>query len=222
MSEKDKIRVAIVDDHQLFRDGIAGVLNTYPHCELSAAYANGRDFTAALNQIKNIPDVVLLDLQMPVMNGLETCKFLKQHHPEIKILMLSMSDEPRHISETMQNGASGYLTKNITPEELELAITTVFTKGYYLNDLTSAALLKYISPAQKDSAALNERELEFIKLCCSELTFAEIAKEMYMSVRTIEFYRANLYNKLKVKSRTGLVLYALRNKLVTLEDNGEI
>ncbi|MFB0908214.1 MAG: response regulator transcription factor [Spirosomataceae bacterium] len=214
-----KIRIALTDDHKLIRAGIRLLLEQVDDFEVVLEAANGEELLDALPR-KRV-DVVLLDINMPVLDGIETTKILRQKFPKVKIIMLSLHDEDRFILHLMELGASGYLLKDAEPEEVEKAIRTVKVGELYFNDTVSKVMLrKATNKSVRNSKVFNykvdlsERELEVLNLICEGLTNAQIAEEVSLSQRTIEGYRLKMLNKLKVKNTAGLVAYAIKNHLV--------
>jgi DNA-binding NarL/FixJ family response regulator len=208
------IKFAIVDDHTLFRNGIVALMNEFPDLELAFQATNGEQFKEMLPQ-QPLPDVILMDINMPEANGYQATSWLKKHYPTIKVLALSMFNEENEVITMLRSGACGYLDKETDPQELLEAIKTVHQHGFYFNDFVSGKLLHSIIHQQRpDEFSL--RELEFLKLCCTELTYKEMASELCVSVRTIDNYRDSLFQKLNLRSRTGLVLYAIKNRIANL------
>ena len=220
----DKIKLAIVDDHLLFRDGLSELINGFSEYKVIIEADNGKDFINQL-ETKGIPDIILLDINMKEMDGFETAEWLKEHHPEIKILVLSMYENESAIIRMLKSGARGYVLKDIRKKELELALSSIVSKGYYYTEMITGKLIHVINmmddakPGQslKDLASISQREIEFLKLACTELTYKDIADRMHLSIHTIDGYRDALFEKLNVKSRIGLVLYAIKNKIVLID-----
>lgn len=220
----DKIKLAIVDDHKLFRDGLAELVNGFSEFEVTMEADNGLDFIRQLNAAV-APDIVLLDINMKEMDGFETAEWLKTNHPELKILVLSMYENENAIIRMLKYGARGYILKDIRKNELQQALFSVAIKGYYYTEMVTGKLIHVINnldevkPGQsiKDLISMNQREIEFLKWACTELTYKDIAEKMNLSVHTIDGYRDTLFEKLNLKSRIGLVLYAIRNKIVQLD-----
>ena len=220
----DKIKLAIVDDHKLFRDGLAELISGFSEYKVIIEADNGADFIRQLDG-KDVPDIILLDINMKEMDGFETAEWLKENHPEIKILVLSMYENENAIIRMLKSGARGYVLKDIRKKELEQALSSLVSKGYYYTDLITGKLIHVINsldevkPGQslKDLASITQREIEFLKLACTELTYKDIAEKMHLSVHTIDGYRDALFEKLNVKSRIGLALYAIKNKIVLIE-----
>ena len=213
--------LALIDDHSLLRNGLASLLKNLGHNILFEA-DNGKDFIEKLNP-KSIPDLVLLDINMPEMDGYETAQWIRSNHPDIKVLALSMYDNEMAIIRMLKCGARGYILKDSEPIELKAAIDDVMKKGFYYSDLVSGKLLHAINTMDDEAsdlkcmAKLNERETDFLKYACTEMTYKEIADKMFLSPRTIDGYRDALFEKLNVKTRVGLVIYAIRNGVVNLK-----
>ncbi|HEY0273143.1 MAG TPA: response regulator transcription factor [Chitinophaga sp.] len=220
----DTIRVALVDDHQLFREGLAELIRGFQHYEVMMEAENGQDFIARL-QGRSAPDIVLLDINMKGMDGYDTAAWLREHCPETRVLALSMYENEQAVIRMLRLGVKGYVLKDIKKQELQQALTSLVQKGYYYTELVTGKLIHAInhlddlqpSTSLGALAALNPRELEFLKLVCSELTYKDIAARMNVSVHTVDGYRDALFEKLQVKSRVGLVLYAIRNKIFLVE-----
>jgi len=214
--------VALADDHSLIRNGLANLIDTFDGFKVIFQAGNGQEFIDALKP-KALPDIVLMDINMPKKDGYETTFFLKKLYPEIKVLALSMYDNESAIIRMIKNGACGYILKDAEPAELKLAMSEIVHKGYYHSELVTNQLVKIIQQGGSDddnklpAVRLNDREIEFLKLACSELTYKEIADKMFLSPRTIDGYRDALFEKLKAKTRVGLVLYAIKNGIVTVD-----
>lgn len=210
-----KHKVVIVDDHILFTKALEEMVNQFSGYEVLFSAENGKDFIEKLSMSKEEPDAVLLDLNMPIMDGYETLKWVKEHKRNLRTLVLSMNDNERNIIKAIRKGANGYLIKNITPKELNFAIGHLIEHGFYHNELVSKALLKSFNNEEDEIFfKLKERELVFLKFACTEMTYKEIASEMCLSPKTIDGYRQALFEKLNIRSRVGLVLYAIQNNLI--------
>lgn len=213
--EKEQIHIAIVDDHTLFRNGVASLMGEFEELKVVFEAENGEQMQQML--VKHpVPHVILMDINMPVMNGYDATRWLKDKYPQIKVLALSMFEDDKAVIRMIKSGASGYVLKESRPRDLLEAIKTIAEKGVYINDLVSGKLIRSVS-APDDAPALTQKELEFLKLCCSELTYKEIADQMYVSPRTVDNYRESLFQKLNIKSRTGLVLYAIQNEIFSFK-----
>jgi DNA-binding NarL/FixJ family response regulator len=207
-------QIALVDDHRLFRSGIASLIQKLSGYAILFEASNGEELIGKI-QSGLKPDIILLDINMPVMNGINTATWLRAAHPEIKVIVLSMFDDPDKVLSMLKLGIKGYLLKDSEPYEFELALQKVSHNDVYYPDFITKYLLDTINPAI-DHSKLNSRELEFLRLAGTELTYKEIADQMRISVRTVDGYRDQLFEKLHVKSRVGLVLYAIKNKLIDL------
>lgn len=212
--------IALADDHSLLRIGLAQLVESLGNTILFEA-DNGKELLDKLDK-KNLPDIVLMDINMPEMDGFQTTQWLKTNHPEIKVLALSMYDNETSIIRMLKCGARGYILKDSEPAELKDAIHALMEKGFYYSELVSGKLMHAInkmdegSEGLKSLVPLNERETDFLKYSCTELTYKEIADKMFVSPRTIDGYRDALFEKLHVKTRVGLVMYAIRNGIVNV------
>lgn len=206
--------IAIVDDHLLIAKAIGSVIGQFPNYQVLYEVENGSELTDRFRQKKNIPDIVLLDISMPVMDGFETAAWLKQHHPGVKILVLSMQGDDESLVKMIKAGAIGYLNKNVHPAELEKALDALIQKGFYYPDWATSRVLHALATSDNnDSVKLSEREIEFLKYSCTEMTYKEIGEKMFCSARTVESYRDSLFEKLSVKTRVALALYAVKSGL---------
>ncbi len=215
----NSIKIALVDDHVLLRKGLATLVSGLGYTILYEC-SNGKELTEIIGK-KQLPDLVLMDIRMPEMDGFDTTLWLKKNYPALNVLVLSMYDDENSIIRMIRNGAKGYILKDANPNELENAINSIVKKGFYYSDLVSGRLIRSIQDDEEDETSdkkftvgLNKKEEEFLKLACTELTYKEIAQQMHLSPRTIDGYRDDLFQKLNVKSRVGLVLYAIKNGIV--------
>ena len=213
-----KIRIGIADDHKLFRKGVIELLASDPGLEVVLEANSGTNLIEQMPTSK--PDLVLMDLKMPGMDGMEATKFFKAHYPEVKIIVLSMIDDDKFILHLIKLGANGYLPKNTDPLELLNAIHTTATKGYYFNERISKVMMEGLHGPKQDAPSLNdnvqfsEREREVLQLLCDGLTTAEIAEKVFLSPRTVEGYRHRMIEKTDTRNTAGLVAYAIRKGLV--------
>ena len=215
---KQKIQVAIADDHSLLRNALAKLVGTFEGYTVIFEADNGKDLrTKIMHNV--VPDIVLLDINMPEMDGFETTQWLHKTYPHIKILALSMLSDEKTIIKMFRLGAKGYLLKNTDPAELKQALDSIVDKSVYLSEYVSGKLVMGLhqeaEPTEKE-VVLQEKEREFLRWVCSELSYKEIAEKMFLSPRTIDDYRQSLFNKLKVHSRVGLVMYAIKNGVVEI------
>lgn len=214
----EKIRVAIVDDQNLFRQSLSLLINTVPSLVLVSASQNAANFLTTLSDHALYPDILLLDLNMPDMNGMELNDFLQIHHPRIKVLILSVHAEERLIARMISAGASAYLIKNCDKEELISAIKITCETGFYVNKNTLKAIQTSSLQRKKittiESTDLTTREKEVLILICKELVSSEIADRLFVSVRTVEGHRNNLLVKTQSRNIAGLVFYAIKHSLI--------
>ena len=213
------IKLALADDQNLFRKGMSMLLRELEGMEVTLECANGKDL---LKAIAVVPvDIVLLDLEMPVMDGVETMERMRTDHPEVKVLVLSMHSEEKFIVHLMELGANGYLLKTAEAAEVETAIRSVAESGYYFSDMVSQVMLQGL--VKKDKVRpyfnvvdpLSERELEVLKLICAEKTTPEIAERLFLSPRTVEGHRNNILLKTGARNVAGLVVFAMTNGIHT-------
>lgn len=212
----EKIKIAIVDDHKLVSKALENMISFNPNFEVLMTCYNGQDLLDKLQKAQKMPDVILMDINMPIKNGIETTAIVTKLYPNLKVIALTMEDNEGTIIKMLTAGAKGYLLKDMSPDILFDAIDIVHKKGIFYTDLVTQSLLK-IKTEEKQmldlAETLKERELEFIKLACSELTYKEIAEKMFLSPRTIDGYRDSVFVKLNVKTRVGIVLFAIKHNL---------
>jgi len=213
----NKVRtIAIVDDHLMFRKGLAALINLFPGYEVLFDAGSGEECIQRL-QAGAQPDILLMDIAMPGMEGYAATAWARDNHPDIRVLALSTMEAETAIIGMIRSGAKGYILKDADPAELKKAFDEVMGLGYYYNDLVSRKFVQsvHLHPEEKSSVEtsgrLSARETEFLQLICSEKTYVEIAKDMFVSERTVDGYRDALFKKLGIGSRVGLVLYAIRN-----------
>ena len=216
MSSNSTIKIAVVDDHSLFRKGLVTLIHQVDSkFKVVMEAANGKEFLAQL-AANPLPDLVVLDFDMPIMDGHETTKALKKDYPGLGILMLTIKDDENSLIRMLKAGVNGYLNKDVEPEELQAAIRSVYQNGFHYTDNLTGKLVHAIRFPDKDQGAkLSDQEMRFLELACSELTYKEIADQMCLSEKTIDGYRDVLFTKLNVKNRVGLVMYAIKNKIYT-------
>jgi DNA-binding NarL/FixJ family response regulator len=212
-----RLKIAMVDDHSLLRDALINTINGFNNCEVILRASNGVELMQQM-QASSMPDIIILDLNMPLMDGHETARWLKLNYPKINILILSMFDSEVTLVRLLQLGVKAFLRKDTHPNELKYAIQCVMEEGYYYPQTISGKLANVFHNPDKgfytQPVVLSESEVMFLKLASSELTYKQIAKEMYISPRTVDNYRDQLFTKLKVRSRVGLAIYAIRNGIV--------
>ena len=212
------INIALADDHVLLRNGLANLVASLGYNVVFQA-DNGKEFIEKLKH-ETLPDIALMDINMPVMDGHETALWLKKNRPGVKIMALSMYDDESSIIKMFKAGARGYILKDCDPAELKTALTDIELKGFYYSEMVTGTLIHSINAPESEAEAINglymltTKEIEFIKLTCKELTYKEIAEKMCLSPRTIEGYREDVFKKLRIKSRVGLVIYAIKSGLM--------
>lgn len=206
-------KVAIVDDHLLIAKAISGIISDFDGFEVLYEVENGKKLLDRLNSDINKPDIVLLDISMPVMDGYETAGWLRQKYPDIKVMALTMNSDDASLVRMIKSGAKGYLQKNIHPMELHNGLIKLVSTGFYFPDWATMQLVRNLTSENGGHYAdpeITKREKEFLAYVCSELTYKEIAEKMFCSPRTVESYRDSLFEKLGVKTRVALALYAVR------------
>jgi DNA-binding NarL/FixJ family response regulator len=212
------INIAIADDYKIFREGLKLGLSTDKNLQVVMEADNGEELIALL--AKEQPDVVIMDLKMPLLDGMEATKIIRQKFQQVKVLVVTMYDDDKFIIHLMENGANGYLVKNSEPDEIIKAVYSVHENGYYFNDLVNKALLKKLfikgnmKPTFNNNVEFTERELEVLKMICEEKTTAEIGKDIFLSPRSVEGIRQRLIEKVGVRNTAGLVMFAVKNGIV--------
>ncbi len=218
----NQIKLAMADDHALLRNALATLINSFENCSVVIEANNGQELVNKMKQ-NIIPDVVLLDLSMPVMDGFETAAWLNTHHPEVHVLMLTMYDSELTLIRLLQAGVKGFLKKDIEPVELKSAIHSVMQEGYYYSTHTAGRLANLFRNNKRDNirlqnTMLNDQEIEFLKLTSTDMTYKEIAQKMGLTPRSVDALRDQLFVRLDVKSRVGLAMVAIKNGIVTISN----
>lgn len=214
-----KYKVYIADDHTLFRKAMVNLLRSFHRVQEVKDAENGKELLTLIKYEQ--PDVAIVDLQMPVMDGAETCEQLIKKHPEVKIIILTMHDSNKYILHMMEMGVHAFLLKNTEPDELEKAIYAVIEKDFYHNDLVAAVLRKNVTERKSGqrpqfrSAELTEREKEILVLICRELTIREIGQKLSLSENTVRNHRVNMMDKIGVNNTVGLVKFAYEAGIVS-------
>ncbi|MBQ4818601.1 response regulator transcription factor [Aquimarina sp. MMG016] len=216
------IKLALVDDHKLFRKGLVSLINKLNH-DYSIMFEanNGVELQQKINN-SCLPDIIIMDVNMPEMNGFESVSWLHQNFPEVKVLVVSMVGKEETILRMIKLGVKGYLSKDVEPKELGEALQSIFNKGSYYTDFVTGKVIHSIqNEVSKHESIiefheLKEREQEFIRYACTEMTYNEIADKMCLSPKTVDGYRKKVFEKLNVKNRVGLVLYAIKAGWVKL------
>lgn len=218
---KHKTSIALVDDHALLRNGLAALIESFEGYSVLFQADNGRDF---IEQLKThpAPDIILLDITMPEMNGFETTIWIKKNRPSIRILILSMIDNDEVVISMLKDGARGYILKDSKPVVFRQALDCIRDTGFFMNELVSNKMLNYVRQEDRRGreipvfSLISDKELAFLQYACSEMTYKEIATAMKVSIRTVEGYRDELLKKLNLQSRIGLVLFAIKTGLFKL------
>ncbi len=213
-----KYSVVIVDDHLLIAKAISTIVDGFENYNVLYEVENGSILNKKFKIRENIPDIILLDISMPIMDGFETALWLKENYPEILVMALSVQDNDESLLKMVKNGAKGYLHKNVHPEELKMALDKLTTKGIYFPDWATSKFLLNLTGESKLLKKnmlfqISDREREFLSYVCTEMTYKEIAEKMICSPRTIEGYRDALFEKLDVHTRVGLALFAIKNNI---------
>ncbi len=215
----NKIRIAIADDYKIYRDGLKVGLGSDDNLQVVLEADNGEDLLNGLKE--NTTDVIIMDLKMPIMDGMEATKEVRKKFPSIKVLVVTMYEDDKFIIHLMENGGNGYLLKNADSDEIRKSIYAVHENGYYFNDLVNKALLKRLvlkgnlKPSFNQDVELTERELEVLKLICEEKTASEIGKEIFLSPRSVEGIRTRLIEKIGVRNTAGLAMFAIKSGICT-------
>ena len=210
------ITIALADDHAILRKGVAEMLSKFDNMSVIMEAGNGSELITKMQSAKALPHVCILDINMPVMNGYDTAAEIKKKWPEVKILALSMYDTELNVIKMIRNGANGYVLKDSDPEELRFAISEVCRHGFYHSELVTGRMLHILHDTDsKINVEMNDRESQFLVYCCTELTYKEIADQMFLSPRTIDGYRESLFKKLNITTRTGLAMYAMKAGIVS-------
>ncbi|MFN8288945.1 MAG: response regulator transcription factor [Chitinophagaceae bacterium] len=223
--EKEQVGLGIVDDHNLFRKGLIKLIHLgdkESRYKIIFEAANGTDLKEKLDK-RQLPDIILMDIDMPETDGYEAVEWLKKNYPEINVLVISMFETEQSIIKMLRYGVKGYLSKDIEVEDIHMALEAIINKGFYYSDTVTGAMAHSIQINDTDSKTkmrsandLSDHEKDFIKFSCSDMTYQEIAEKMHLSPKTIDGYRDALFKRFNVKSRVGLAMYAVKNGLFKL------
>ena len=214
------IKIALADDHKLLRNALASLINGFSNCKVIHESGTGKELIEKINT-GSIPDVVLLDLSMPEMDGQETAEWLQKNYPEVHVLMLTMYDGDIALIQLVKAGVKGFLKKDVHPDELKFALHSVIESGYYYSNHAAGKLMNLFRAGKESNLNIRDSdlttpEIEFLKNICTDLTYKEIAGIMKLNPRSVETLRDHLFEKLNVKSRVGLAMVAVKNGLVRL------
>jgi DNA-binding NarL/FixJ family response regulator len=206
--------VVVVDDHFLLSQAIGGLVQDFENFDVLYLCKNGQELLDKFEKSdKNIPDLVLMDIKMPILNGIETTDQLKKKYPQVKVIALSIEEDEYTILKMLRAGAKGYLMKDTKKDILEEALLQVMASGHYYTNTVSHILMDALG--RDVDTELKEKEIEFIKLACTDMNYKEIADKMFISYKTVEGYRDALYKKLGIKNRIGLMLFAIKYNMFT-------
>lgn len=211
-----QFKVVVVDDHLLLSQAIQTMVNTFEKFDVLYTCKNGQELIDKFKDSNNIPHVVLMDINMPIMNGIETTEWISINYPKVNVIALSVEDEDFTILKMLKAGAGGYLLKDTEKAVLEKALLEIAENGFYHTKNVTTILMNSLSGNDVKEIEINDKERQFLKLSCTELTYKEIADQMNLSPKTIDNYRNSLFCKLNVKNRVGMVTYAIKNKIYTL------
>jgi DNA-binding NarL/FixJ family response regulator len=208
-----KKTIVIVDDHILIAKALEGIIDNFKDFEVIYVSENGKDLIQKFESNNKIPDIILLDISMPIMDGFETVLWLKENHPGVKVMALSMQGDDKSVIKMIKNGAKGYLLKNTHPKELENALTKLNTDGFFYPEWASRIIFSNMNNEKEveNAVRISDREKEFLTYTVTELSYKEIADKMCCSPRTVESYRDQLCEKLDLKTRVGLAVFAIKN-----------
>lgn len=208
-----KKTIIIVDDHLLIAKALQNIIDNFDGFEVSDVAENGKDLIKKFENYTKVPDIILLDISMPVMDGFETALWLKKKHPNVKVMALSMQGDDSSVIKMIRNGAKGYLLKNTHPKDLETALSKLDTDGFFYPEWASKIIFSNLNGEKimEKEVRISDREKEFLSYTVTELSYKEIAEKMHCSPRTVESYRDQLCEKLELKTRVGLAVFALKN-----------
>lgn len=210
MKQKEKIKIAIAEDHTVMRKGVVSLINSFGDFDVVIDAVNGKDLIEKLESAKELPDVCILDINMPVMNGYETSSYIREKWENMKILALSMINEEFSVVRMLRSGANGYIVKDCNPIELRSALLGVYKDSFYHSELVTSKLIYDLFRKDNPANNISDKEMEFLSYCCTDLTYKEIAERINVSPRTVDDYRDSVFRKLKIKSRTALAIFSIR------------
>ena len=208
------MKIIIVDDHPLFANSLAMMISAMSDFEITYTFKNGLEFINFLkeNNSEPLPNIILLDINMPILNGIETMSWIKKNMPKLDVIALSVNDDEKVVLKMVKLGVKGYLLKDCEPDIFIEALNIVYKKGFFYSDKISKYIFESLHKTKKN--LFKDKKLDFIKYSCSELTYKEIAEKMCVSFKTVDNYRESVFDRLNVKTRIGVVIYATKNKLI--------
>lgn len=219
MNNSPVITIAIAEDHTVMRKGIIALIDSFGDFKVIIDAVNGKDLISKIEMSKELPDICILDINMPVMNGYDTASTIRENWPDMKVLALSMINEEFSVVRMLRNGANGYIVKDCNPLELRNALLGVYKDSFYHSELVTSKLLYDLLKNEHSANNISGKELEFLSYCCTDLTYKEIAERINVSPRTIDDYRDSVFKKLNIKSRTALAIFSLRMGLCDPDKN---
>ena len=207
-----KKTIIIVDDHLLIAKALESIINNFPGFTVKGVAENGKALIEKLQAIEEMPDIILLDISMPIMDGFETAQWLRKNLPDIKVMALSMQGDDQSVIRMIKYGAKGYMLKNTHPKDLEHALSKLSSEGTFYPEWAEKIIFSTLNGNKNDKELkISDREKEFLSYTATELSYKEIAEKMFCSPRTVESYRDQLCEKLGLKTRVGLAVFALKN-----------
>ncbi len=215
--KNNPILVAYADDHTAVRKGIIAFITALGGIKVVIEANNGAELIKAMEQAETVPEICIIDIKMPVMNGFETISVLKQKWKNVKVLVLSTFIEELYVLKMIRLGANGYLSKSCDPEEIKAALVSIRNNGMYFSDFFSQKIAVALDNRHIKLPKLTEKELQLLKYCCSDHTYVQIAEMMNTTQKSVEGYRDSLFRKLKVNSRVSLAMFAIKSGIVTVD-----
>ena len=216
MNNRPPIHIAIADDHIMVRDSISRMITTNPRFRVSVKAANGKELIELLHSAESLPDICILDVQMPEMNGYETMEYIQKYWPGLKVLAMSMLEDEFTVMRMLNLGAKGYIGKGSSLQELHYALLSIHEKGQYSSELMHSKVA--LSSGGKKHFAINEKETAFLKYCPTELSVKEIAGIMNISMGAAQGYKTSLFQKLNLRTRQGLAMFAIKTGIISPGD----
>jgi two-component system invasion response regulator UvrY len=210
------VRVAIADDHEIVLNGVKEIVSRFEGFKVEITAANGKELYQKMAAAEHLPDIVLMDVSMPIWDGYETLDAIRKRWPDMKVLVLTMHTHELAIIRMFRSGAKGYMLKNSPPSELHKAMRSIVDSGFYFSEIASSNLYHRLLHSDI-MPSLTEKEIQLLKYCHTDLTYKEIADKMNISERSVAGYRTNLFEKLQVNSRAGLVVCAIKMGLISIE-----
>jgi DNA-binding NarL/FixJ family response regulator len=217
MYRTEPIQIAYADDHAIVRKGICELLNSLGTCHVAIEADNGQELIEKMEKSEKAIDICMLDIFMPVLNGFDSVTAIRERWPEMRILVLTGHNTDYYLIKMIMAGANGYLLKNCSPKELENALLAIHENGIYHSDIMSSRFFRSVMKKEIKLPTITEKETEFLKYCCSDMSYMQIAGKMGVTVKSVDWYRESLFKKLNVASRSGLVICAIQFGLMPLQ-----